>query len=195
MQRAAEVKRKTSETDIELRFGLDGTGVAEISTGVGFLDHMLVLFTRHGLFDLSLKVTGDLHVDAHHTVEDTGLALGEAIRRAVGDKRGIVRYGSILLPMEESLVACALDLGGRPGLGYGLRIPGERLGTMATELMEEFFRAVCNAGLLNLHLVQMSGSNAHHIAEAAFKGFGRILDQATRLDPRTQEVPSTKGVL
>lgn len=195
VERTAEVKRKTAETSVHLRLNLDGTGKADVVTGVGFLDHMLTLFARHGMLDLFVRVEGDLHVDAHHTVEDTGLVLGEAIRQAVGDKRGIARYGSFLLPMEEALVACALDLSGRPCLGYQLPIPGDRLGEMPVELVEEFFKSVCNAGLLNLHLVQMAGANAHHIAEAAFKGFGRCLDQATRLDDRSRDVPSTKGVL
>jgi len=195
MSRSATVERKTAETDVALKLDLDGSGKAAVSTGVGFLDHMLTLFAKHGLFDLSVEATGDLQVDAHHTVEDVGLALGSALAGALGDKRGIVRHGSIILPMDEALVACAIDLGGRPFLGYALEVPRCKLGAMDSELVEEFFRAVASAAAMSIHLRQLSGTNAHHIVEAAFKAFGRALDAATRLDPRVSDIPSTKGVL
>jgi imidazoleglycerol-phosphate dehydratase len=195
MSRSATVERKTAETDVALKLDLDGSGKAAVSTGVGFLDHMLTLFAKHGLFDLSVEATGDLQVDAHHTVEDVGLALGSALAGALGDKRGIVRHGSIILPMDEALVACAIDLGGRPFLGYALEVPRCMLGAMDSELVEEFFRAVASAAAMSIHLRQLSGTNAHHIVEAAFKAFGRALDAATRLDPRVSDIPSTKGVL
>jgi imidazoleglycerol-phosphate dehydratase len=195
MGRSASVERKTLETDVLVKLELDGTGKSEVNTGVGFLDHMLTLFAKHGLFDLKAQACGDLHVDAHHTVEDVGIALGEAIAKACGDKRGMVRYGSFLLPMDEVLVACAVDVGGRPYLGYSLEMPRGMLGSMDTELVEEFFRAVSNNARMNIHLRQLSGTNAHHIVEAAFKAFGKALDAATHLDPRISDVPSSKGVL
>jgi imidazoleglycerol-phosphate dehydratase len=194
-RRTAERRRTTNETDITLRLDLDGDGSSEIATGVGFFDHMLTHVARHGLLRLSVRCTGDLDVDDHHTVEDVGITLGEALREAVGDKRGLVRYGAAAIPMDESLVLCALDFSGRGGLWSELVFPDTRIGTFATELVEEFFRAVAaNAGI-TLHLQQFAGRNAHHIAEAAFKAFGRALDQAVRRDDRVGGVPSTKGAL
>jgi imidazoleglycerol-phosphate dehydratase len=195
--RTAERRRVTSETDITLRLDLDGDPAAsEIATGVGFLDHMLTHVARHGLLRLDVRCAGDTHVDDHHTVEDVGIALGDALREAVGDKRGMVRYGSATIPMDDALILCALDFSGRGGLfGFTLVFPDYRIGTFATELVEEFFRAVAaNAGI-TLHLQQLAGRNAHHIAEGAFKAFGRALDAASRLDERVTGVPSTKGVL
>ena len=195
MSRVSEIQRRTNETAIELRLDLDGSGRGEFDTGVGFLDHMLAHIARHGRVDLSVKCVGDLHVDAHHTVEDVGIALGMAIREAVGDKRGIERYGCFALPMDETLVLCALDLSGRPALGFDLGLPNVDLGTMAAELVEEFFRAVVNNALMNLHLRKLAGGNSHHIAEAAFKAFARSLRMAVARDPDSDEIPSTKGIL
>ena len=193
--RSAEIRRATSETDIFLRLNLDGDGGSELTTGVGFFDHMLTHIARHGLLSLTVKATGDLHIDDHHTVEDIGIVLGQALRQAVGDKKGIVRYGSATIPMDESLILCALDFSGRGGLYFDLTFPDTRIGTFATELVEEFFRAVAvNAGM-TLHFQQLAGRNAHHIAEAAFKAFGRALDTATRRDERILGIPSTKGTL
>lgn len=194
-RRTSEIHRATTETDITLRLDLDGDGSSEIATGVGFFDHMLTHIARHGLLSLTVRADGDTHVDDHHTVEDVGIALGQALREAVGDKKGMVRYGSAILPMDESLVLCGLDFSGRGGLYFDMAFPDYRIGTFATELVEEFFRAVAvNAGM-TLHLRLLTGRNAHHIAEAAFKAFGRALDAATRLDDRIQGIPSTKGVL
>lgn len=193
--RTAECRRTTRETDITLSLDLDGDGASEIATGVGFFDHMLTHVARHGLLGLTVQCAGDLQVDDHHTVEDVGIALGGALREAVGDKAGIARYGAATIPMDEALVLCALDFSGRGGLYFNLAFPDHRIGTFATELVEEFFRAVAvNAGI-TLHLQQLAGRNAHHIAEAAFKAFGRALDTATRRDARVGGVPSTKGVL
>jgi imidazoleglycerol-phosphate dehydratase len=193
--RRATIERNTAETQIQLSLALDGSGQAEVRTGVPFLDHMLVLLARHGLFDLEVRATGDTDVDLHHTVEDTGICLGQAIAGAAGDKAGIVRYGSVHLPMDETLVLVALDLSGRPYLEYDLQVAGRRIGEFEADLGEEFFRAVAvNAGL-TLHIRQLAGRNPHHILEAAFKGFGRALDAATRRDERVQGVPSTKGLL
>jgi imidazoleglycerol-phosphate dehydratase len=194
-RRTAEVRRATTETDITLRVEMDGDGSGEIATGVGFFDHMLTHVARHGLLRLEVSARGDLHVDDHHTVEDVGLALGEALRQAVGDKRGMVRYGSATIPMDEALVLCALDFSGRPGYFSDLTFADARIGTFATELVDEFFKSVANSAGLTLHLRQLAGRNAHHVAEAAFKAFGRALDAATRLDERVAGVPSTKGVL
>ena len=196
LKRTASVQRKTAETDITLSLNLDGTGKSEIQTGVGFLDHMLTLLAKHGRFDLEVFCHGDTQVDDHHSVEDIGIVLGQAFAHALGDKRGITRYGSCLLPMDEALVLVAVDLSGRDTLRYGLTIPTQKVGTFDTELVEEFFLAfVRNAGV-TLHLRQLDGTNSHHIIEAAFKGFGRALAQAVALDPRSAgEVPSTKGVL
>ncbi|MEG0565886.1 MAG: imidazoleglycerol-phosphate dehydratase HisB [Hungatella sp.] len=195
MARIAELKRSTKETKIQLRFNLDGSGEADIHTGIGFFDHMLQGFARHGFFDLELTVDGDLEVDTHHTIEDTGIVLGRAIREAVGDKRGMVRYGSKILPMDEALILCALDLCGRPYLVYDLQLDHEKVGDLETEMVREFFYAVSYGAEMNLHLKQLSGSNNHHIIEGAFKAFAKALDEATGLDPRITDVLSTKGSL
>ena len=194
--RSAEIKRKTAETDVALTLSLDGTGRTDIATGVGFLDHMLTLFARHGRFDLTVRCQGDTWVDGHHSVEDVGIVLGEAFAAAVGDKRGIGRYGSMLLPMDEALVLCAVDISGRSMLRYSLQLPAARVGDFDTELAEEFFLAFTRSAGVTLHLRQLDGTNTHHILEAAFKGFGRALRQACALDPALgDEIPSTKGVL
>ncbi len=194
--RTAEVSRVTGETDIRIRLDLDGTGKEEIDTGVGFLDHMLTLFARHGRFDLNVICRGDTRVDAHHSVEDIGIALGTAFDRALGDRKGITRYGSMLLPMDESLILSAVDLSGRGLLVYELHIPTEKVGTFDTELTEEFFRAFAHNARCTLHLRELSGSNSHHIIEGAFKSTARSLRAAVRMDPELAgEIPSTKGVL
>lgn len=194
--RNAEITRTTAETDIHLTLWLDGTGVSSVQTGVGFLDHMLTLFARHGRFDLTVCCKGDIQVDDHHSVEDIGIALGQAFARALGDGRGIVRYGSMLLPMDEALVQVALDISGRSYLGYSLEIPTAKVGTFDTELVEEFFMALTRTMGLTLHVRQLAGTNTHHIIEAAFKGLGRALRQAVAIDAAfADEVPSTKGTL
>ena len=194
--RTAAITRKTGETDITLTLALDGTGKTDIATGVGFLDHMLTLFARHGRFDLVVTCAGDTQVDDHHSVEDIAIVLGEALARALGDKAGITRYGSMLLPMDEALVLCALDISGRATLRYGLVPPAQKIGTFDTELAEEFFMAFTRAAGVTLHLRQLDGKNSHHILEAAFKGFGRALSQAVAIDPALNgAIPSTKGVL
>ncbi|MBS5063746.1 MAG: imidazoleglycerol-phosphate dehydratase HisB [Hungatella hathewayi] len=195
MARRAEITRDTNETQIRMTLNLDGTGQAEIHTGIGFFDHMLHGFARHGLFDLQVSVEGDLEVDTHHTIEDTGIVLGKAIREAVGDKKGIVRYGSKILPMDEALILCALDLCGRPYLVYDLTLDREKVGDLETEMIREFFYAVSYGAEMNLHLKQLSGINNHHIIEAAFKAFAKSLDEATRYDERITDVLSTKGSL
>lgn len=195
MARTSMAERTTNETRITLSLNLDGSGKADVKTGIGFFDHMLNSFARHGLFDLTVQVQGDLEVDTHHTVEDTGIVLGKAIREAVGDKKGIVRYGSSILPMDEALILCALDLGGRPYMVYDLVLDRERVGDFETEMVREFFYAVSYAAEMNLHLKQMSGTNNHHMIEAAFKSFARALDEATRFDSRITDIRSTKGVL
>ena len=194
--RQAEIKRKTAETDIVLRLDLDGKGEGSIDTGCGFLDHMLTLFSKHARFDLDVKCVGDTQVDDHHSVEDIGISLGKAFAEAVGDCRGINRYGSFLLPMDEALVMCAVDISGRAHLSYGLDIPTEKVGSFDCELVEEFMIAFSrNAGLC-LHLRQLDGRNTHHIIEAAFKALGRALSVACAIDQRfADEIPSTKGVL
>ncbi|MCB5174758.1 imidazoleglycerol-phosphate dehydratase HisB [Microvirga lenta] len=194
--RSASVSRRTAETDIVLSIALDGTGKAEISTGVGFLDHMLELFARHGLFDLTVTVKGDLHVDQHHTTEDTGIALGQALLQALGDKKGITRYADIHLPMDETLTRIAVDISGRPFLVFRTAFPTEKIGAFDTELVREFFQAFAvNAGL-TLHVETLYGANSHHIAESCFKGLARALRQAVAVDPREEgRVPSTKGTL
>nr|WP_297939368.1 imidazoleglycerol-phosphate dehydratase HisB [uncultured Lachnoclostridium sp.] len=194
-ERYAKAVRKTKETDITLELKIDGSGIANIDTGIGFFDHILNSFVRHGFFDMNLTVKGDLEVDSHHTVEDTGIVLGQAIKEAIGDKAGIRRFGSFLLPMDESLVLCALDLSGRPFLVYDLDLTVERLGTMDTELVKEFFYAVSYGCGMNLHIKQIHGANNHHIVEAAFKAFAKALDEATKYDERIQGVLSTKGAL
>lgn len=193
--RAAFVNRRTNETDIELSINLDGSGKQQISTGVGFFDHMLSGFARHGFFDLDLKVKGDLEVDCHHTIEDTGIVLGTAIRKALGDKKGIRRFGSIILPMDETLALCAIDLSGRPYFVMDAEFTAEKIGGMDTEMVREFFYAVSYAAGMNLHLKILSGGNNHHMAEALFKAFGKALDEAVSCDPRITDVLSTKGSL
>ena len=195
MTRTGSITRITKETEINLTLNLDGTGKTEISTGIGFFDHMLNNFARHGFFDLTVLVKGDLYVDGHHTVEDVGIVLGQAIREAVGDKAGIARYGSFLLPMDETLVMCALDLSGRPYFNYSANFKAERVGELETELVKEFFYAVSYSAGMNLHLKQMDGENAHHIIEAMFKAFAKALDAATTVDSRIKEALTTKGVL
>ena len=194
--RTAEIIRKTAETDIMLRLELDGRGESGIDTGVGFLDHMLTLFARHGRFDLYVKCVGDTYVDAHHTAEDIGITLGQAFARALGDKRGIIRYGSQILPMDESLILSAVDISGRDYLGYDLAIPTEKVGTFDTELVEEFWLGFVRNAKLTLHIRKMAGTNSHHIIEGAFKSVGRSLRQAVAVDAAfADEIPSTKGVL
>ena len=194
--RAASVSRRTAETDVAVSIALDGTGKAEISTGVGFLDHMLELFARHGLFDLNVKVTGDLHVDQHHTTEDAGIALGQAILQALGDKKGIARYADIHLPMDETLTRIAVDISGRPFLVFRTTFPTEKIGAFDTELVREFFQAFAVHAGLTLHVETLYGQNSHHIAESCFKGLARALRQAVAVDPREEgRIPSTKGTL
>ena len=195
MKRESTLARKTRETDIEITLKLDGTGKSSIATGIGFMDHMLELFARHGKFDLTVKAKGDLDVDAHHTMEDMGLVLGEVFAKALGDKAGIRRYGSFLLPMDESLVLIALDLSGRPMLVYDLVPPVEKVGTLDTALFHEFFQAFCVKAGVNLHIKLLAGGEIHHIFEAVFKGLARALEQAVSKDPREKGVPSTKGIL
>ena len=194
-ERTADIHRRTNETDIQLSLNLDGTGQAEIQTGVGFLDHMLTLFAKHGQFDLTVKADGDLHIDDHHTVEDTGICLGKCLLDAIGDKAGITRYGSMTLPMEETLITAALDLSGRMWFVYRVEFPTEKIGTFDTELVREFWQAVSSNALMNLHLVMHHGENSHHIAEGQFKATARALRQAVSIDPRQQGVPSSKGTL
>lgn len=193
--RSAEVVRMTGETDICIRINLDGTGKAKVDTGIGFLDHMLNSFARHGLFDLEVSVKGDLEVDSHHTVEDTGIVLGEAIKKALGDKKGIRRFGECILPMDETLILSALDLSGRPYLQFHLDFTVPKVGELDTEMVHEFFYAVSYSAGMNLHLKQLDGVNNHHIIEAAFKAFAKALDQAVQYDPRIVDVLSTKGSL
>lgn len=194
-ERQAHIERQTSETQISLHVALDGDGSSEIITGVGFFDHMLTHVARHGLLHLTVQASGDLHIDDHHTVEDVGIALGQALREAAGDKAGIARYGHALLPMDEALVSCALDWSGRGILVDDFAFPSPKIGTFDTELVPEFFRAVASQAGLTLHFEQKRGRNAHHIAEAAFKAFGRALDMAKRRDERVGGIPSTKGIL
>ena len=196
MPRSATIARTTSETEILLTLELDGSGQSELSTGVGFLDHMLTALARHALFDLQVQATGDLHIDDHHTVEDVGIVLGQAFAEAIGDKRGIRRYGQALVPMDEALVEAAVDISGRPLLAWSVGFAVPTIGTMDTELFEEFFRAFAMNALITLHVTQKAGRNAHHIAEGCFKALARALRMAAELDPRTAGViPSTKGAL
>jgi len=195
-KRVAEVARQTGETQIQLRLDLDGAGVYQVDTGVGFLDHMLCLWARHGMFDLKLAADGDLQVDAHHTVEDTGICLGQAIKQALGNKGGITRYGHAVVPMDEALVLAAVDLSGRGYLACDLPLPAARVGDFDTELVEEFLRALAGHGEFTLHVRLLAGRNTHHIIEAVFKALGRALREAVEIDDRRQGlVPSTKGVL
>jgi len=193
--REAVVERRTTETDIAIRLNLDGTGESEIHTGVGFFDHMLTHVARHGLLDLVVKAKGDLHIDDHHTVEDVGIAIGGALRDALGDRSGIVRYGHAILPMDEALVLCALDISGRGMSVCELEYPVEKIGAFSTEMVPEFFRAVAHNAGITLHIRQMAGTNGHHIVEAAFKAFGRALAEAINKSERVTGIPSTKGVL
>lgn len=194
--RKAELTRRTAETDITLSLELDGSGVSQIDTGCGFLDHMLTLFARHGRFDLTVTCKGDTWVDNHHTVEDIGICLGDAFAQALGDKRGIVRYGSCTLPMDEALILTAVDISGRGMLCYGLDIPTQKVGTFDTELTKEFLLAFARRSDMTVHVTQLAGENSHHIIEGAFKSLARSLGAAVAIDPRfSQEIPSTKGVL
>ena len=195
MARTADYVRKTKETDISLHLNLDGTGSSSIHTGIGFFDHMLDGFARHGLFDLKVNVAGDLAVDCHHTIEDTGIVLGNAIKEAVGDKKGIRRYGSCILPMDETLVLCAVDLSGRPYLVFDGEFTTDRVEYMDTEMVKEFFYAISYTAGMNLHIRVLSGGNNHHMIEAMFKAFAKALDQATVIDPRITDILSTKGSL
>lgn len=194
-KRTAEIARKTRETDISLSINLDGTGESEINTGIGFFDHMLSAFSRHGFFDLKAKCDGDLYVDCHHTIEDVGIVLGQAINKALGDKAGIRRFGSVMLPMDDALIACAIDLSGRPYLGFDYEFRVERVGYFDTEMVKEFFLAVAENAGMNLHIKVMSGENAHHIIEAMFKAFAKALDEAVTIDTRITGTLSTKGSL
>lgn len=193
--RSAIVERITKETQITVELNLDGQGMTDISTGIGFFDHMLSGFARHGLFDLKVKVNGDLDVDCHHTIEDTGIVLGQAIQKALGEKKGIKRYGHFLLPMDETLALCAIDLSGRPYLNYDASFTTERIGEMDTEMIREFFYAVSYSAAMNLHLKILDGINNHHMVEALFKAFGKALDMAVMEEPRMKDVWSTKGTL
>ncbi len=195
MLRTSTIRRDTKETQIELTLNLDGTGKAQIETGVGFFDHMLDLFAKHSLFDLTIKASGDLHIDAHHTVEDVGICLGKALVESLGDKTGIRRYGHMTLPMDETLVTAAVDLGGRPFFVWNADIPLETLGTFNSQLAEEFWRAVSSNGLMNLHVLCHYGNNTHHIIEGIFKATARAARQAVEADSRMTGIPSTKGVL
>ena len=194
--RNAEIARKTAETDIVLNLNLDGTGRAELDTGCGFLNHMLTLFASHGGFDLKVRCVGDVEVDDHHSVEDIGICLGQAFAKALGEGKGIARYGSMLLPMDEALILCALDISGRDFLSYRLTVPAEKIGTFDTELAEEFFAAFVRHAKICLHFQQLDGRNSHHIIEGAFKAFAHALKQAVTIDPaKADQIPSTKGIL
>ncbi len=195
MTRTASIERKTKETSIKLSIDLDGSGKSELSTGIPFLDHMLEQIARHGLVDLTIDAKGDLEIDAHHTVEDIGICLGEALREAVGDKKGIVRYGHAYVPLDEALSRVVLDLSGRPGMEYHIDFPKETVGGFDVELFKEFFQAVSNHGRITLHVDAIRGDNNHHIIETVFKAFGRALRMAVESDPRVDDVPSTKGAL
>ena len=195
MERTAELTRKTKETDITVSLNLDGTGQSQVNTGIGFFDHMLEGFSRHGFFDLVVEIKGDLQVDGHHSVEDCGIVLGSAIRDALGDKKGIRRYGSSILPMDDALALCAVDLCGRPYFAFECDFSVERVGELDTELVREFFYAVSYSAGMNLHIKMLSGINNHHMIEAIFKAFARALDEATRKDERITDVLSTKGSL
>lgn len=193
--RTAKVERKTKETEIKLSINLDGTGKSNIKTGIGFFDHMLTGFAKHGFFDLDVTINGDLTVDGHHTVEDAGIVLGTAIAKAAGDKKGMSRYGYFILPMDDALVLCSIDFGGRPYLQFDCDLPTEKCGYFETELVKEFFYAVSYTAGMNIHIRKLSGDNSHHIIEACFKAFGKALDMATLMDKRVSDVLSTKGKL
>jgi imidazoleglycerol-phosphate dehydratase len=194
-RRQGSVERKTRETDIRLRLDLDGEGKSRIATGIGFFDHMLTAFATHGRFDLDVRCKGDLHVDAHHSVEDVGIALGQALREALGDKKGIVRFGHAYVPLDEALSRCVIDLSGRPYLHYDVTFKARQIGAMPTELFEDFFWAMADHARLSIHLEAIRGRNAHHIAETLFKSASRALSMAVALDPRVKGIPSTKGSL
>ena len=194
-ERIANVERKTKETDIELKLAIDGTGKADIETGIGFFDHMLEGFAKHGFFDLELKCDGDLEVDTHHTVEDCGIVLGQAIKEAIGDKKGIKRYGNFVLPMDESLVLCAVDLCGRPYFSWDANFTVPQIGDLETEMIKEFFYAISYSAGMNLHIKVLTPGNNHHMAEAMFKAFAKAMDEATTVDPRITDILSTKGSL
>ena len=195
MNRVGTYSRKTNETQIDITFNIDGKGKANIDTGIGFFDHMLNNFARHGLFDLDVKVKGDLFVDCHHTIEDTGIALGIAIKQALGDKKSIKRYGSVILPMDESLVLCSLDLSGRPYLNFDAEFTVDKVGEFDTEMVKEFFHAIAYAVGMNLHIKMLESGNNHHMIEGIFKAFSKSLDNATMIDERIEDVLSTKGSL
>ena len=195
MGRSAVISRTTKETDIQMKLDLDGSGISKINTGIGFFDHMMNSFARHGFFDLELLVKGDLEVDTHHTIEDTGIVLGTAIKEALGDKKSIKRYGNMILPMDETLILCAVDLSGRPYLGFDVPFTAERVGEFETEMVKEFFYAVSYSAEMNLHIRKLSGENNHHLIEGVFKAFAKALDEATQPDPRITGVLSTKGTL
>lgn len=193
--RKSSIKRETNETNISIDFNIDGTGKGEINSGIGFFDHMLNSFTRHGLFDMNLSVKGDLYVDTHHTIEDTGIVLGNAIKEAIGDKKSIKRYGSVILPMDETLVLCSLDLSGRPYLVFDAEFTTDKVGYFDTEMVKEFFYAVSYSAGMNLHIKVLSGGNNHHMIECMFKAFAKALDEATIIDSRITDLMSTKGSL
>lgn len=195
MDRIADVNRVTKETDINMRLNLDGEGKSSVNTGIGFFDHMLEGFSRHGFFDLNVTIKGDLNVDGHHTVEDAGIVLGSAIREAVGDKKGIKRYGYFILPMDDALALCAVDLCGRPYLQFDCRFPNDMVGGFDTSLVKEFFYAVSYSAAMNIHIKMLSGENSHHMIEAIFKAFAKALDDAVSMDGRIKDVLSTKGSL
>lgn len=195
MERVATIERNTKETQIKMKLNVDGTGIARVESGIGFFDHMLEGFCKHGFFDMDLQVNGDLQVDGHHTVEDTGIVLGQAIADAIGDKQGIKRYGSFILPMDETLVLCAIDLCGRPYFCFDCDFSVDKVGDLDTELVREFFYAISYKCGMNLHIKKLSGGNNHHVIEAMFKAFAKALDEATQKDPRIQGILSTKGSL
>ncbi len=193
--RSASLERSTFETSISLEINIDGRGKSEISTGIGFFDHMLTHISKHGFIDIKLKCEGDTNVDCHHSVEDVGISLGKAIKTALGSKEGIKRYGSFIIPMDEALILCAIDISGRPYLGYDVKFTTEKIGEMDTEMIEEFFRALCWNSGINMHIKMLEGKNNHHIAEGVFKAFAKALDIATQFDERIEGVLSTKGML
>lgn len=195
MERMANITRDTRETQISLELNIDGEGNASVDTGIGFFNHMLEAFTKHGLFDMNCKCGGDIEVDGHHTVEDTGIVLGQAIKQALGDKSGIRRFGNFILPMDDALVLCAIDMCGRPYLGFDYSFKTPMIGELDTELIKEFFQAVSYSAMMNIHIKVLSGENGHHIAEAMFKAFAKALDEATTTDSRIKGVQSTKGTL
>lgn len=194
-ERRAKIARKTKETDITIDFSIDGSGQADIKSGIGFFDHMLEGFTRHGLFDMTAEIKGDIAVDCHHTIEDTGIVLGNAIKKAVGSKMGIKRYGSFMLPMDETLVLCAIDICNRPYLSFDADFPTEKIGYMDTEMVKEFFYAISYSAGMNIHIKVINGGNSHHMCEAMFKAFAKALDEATTIDPRITDIMTTKGAL